>query len=198
MKAAIISGSNRKNSESLRVAHFLKKRMETVTNLEPSLIDLNATPIGVSPDENAFGHQDENFRVIAKNVEESDALVIISPEWSGMASPMLKALLVFMGPVAAYKPALLVGVSAGVGGAFPISELKATGNKNNFIVFLPEYLIFRKVGGLLKTEAPESEEDKYIRERSDYALQLLQEFSKNLQNIRKSNLIDLKKYPFGM
>lgn len=198
MKVAIVAGSNRTNSETARVARFLKARVEAVSTLEPVLIDLHEIPFSVNPDDNYFGKQEPNFKKISDIIEGSDALILISPEWSGTVSPILKALLIFIGVPASYKPALLVGVSAGRGGAFPINELKASGNKNNFIAFLPEYLIFRDVNNLLKKDPAESKDDIYIRARSDYAIGLLEEFAKALRTVRQSGAINLKKYPYGM
>ena len=198
MKVVIVSGSNRKGSESARVAQFLEQRVKAVSKLESHVIDLYETPFSVSPDDNYFGKKDANFKKISDLIESCDALILITPEWGGSASPMLRALLIFIGKPASYKPALLVGVSAGRGGAFPISELKAAGNKNNFITFLPEYLIFRDVEGMLKGDHSGSEEEKYIRDRSDYAIKLLEAFAKALQEVRRSGVVDLEKYPYGM
>lgn len=197
MKTIIISGSNRTNSESLRVSKFLKSRMEALTAMESEIIDLHALPFSVNPDDNYFGKHDANFHQISEKINACDALVIVSPEWGGAASPIIKALLIFIGKPAAYKPALLVGVSAGRGGSFPINELKASGNKNNFLSFLPEYLIFRDVEKMFKSDKPD-EEEEYIRNRSDYAVKLLAEFAKAYQSIRSSGVIDLDTYPYGM
>ena len=198
MKIVIICGSNRSNSESSRVARFLKTRIEVLTDLDSEIIDLHQLPFSVSPDDHSPGKQDENFKKISEKIDGCDGMIIISPEWGGMAPPMLKALLIFINKPAAFKPALLVGVSAGRGGAFPISELKASGNKNNFITFLPEHLLFRDIGNMLKDNLPENKEDQYIRERSDYAIKLLAEFTKAHLAIRNSGVIDLKKYAYGM
>lgn len=198
MKVVIISGSNRANSESSKVAGFLKKRIEIVSKMEPHVIDLHEIPFSISPDDNYFGKKEPNFKKISDAIEACEALILITPEWGGSASPMLRALLIFIGRAASYKPALLVSVSAGRGGAFPIHELKAAGNKNNFITFLPEYLIFRGVEEMLKTDNPVNEEEKYIRARSDYAIGILEVFAKALLEIRKSGAINLEKYPYGM
>jgi NAD(P)H-dependent FMN reductase len=198
MKTVIISGSNRKDSQSLRVAEFLKERIDTLTVLESEIIDLHKFPFSTNPDDNFYGKQDEHLEQISQIVETADSLVIISPEWSGAASPILKALLIFIGRAAAYKPALLVGVSAGRGGFAPIIELKSNGNKNNFITFIPEYLIFRQVHELFKNTPPTDKEEIYIHERTDYAIKILFEFSKAHQLIRSSGVLDLKKYFFGI
>lgn len=198
MKTVIISGSNRKNSQSLRVAQFLKGRIDSLTPLKSEIVDLHDFPFSVNPDDNYFGKHDTHFHRLSKIIEEADSLVIISPEWSGCASPILKALLIFIGRAAAYKPALLVGVSSGRGGSFPIAELKSNGNKNNFLSFLPEYLIFRGVEQLFKNSPPTDKEEIYIHERSDYAIKILAEFTKAYQSIRSSGVLDLKKYSYGM
>lgn len=198
MKVVVISGSNRKNSQSSRVAHFLKSRIDTLTKMESEIIDLYELPFSVNPDDNYFGKHDANFHKISEKIEACDAFIVISPEWAGAVSPILKALLIFIGKPASYKPALLVGVSAGRGGSFPINELKSSGNKNNFLSFLPEYLIFRDVEQLFKSDKPRDKDEEYIRNRSDYAIKLLVEFTKAFQVIRKSGVIDLNKYPYGM
>lgn len=198
MKVVIISGSNRAGSQSLRVAEFLKKRVETVSKMEAEILDLHKVPFSISPDDNYFGKKDAAFSHISDTLESADAFIIISPEWAGAASPMLRALLIFIGKPVSYKPALLVGVSISRGGAYPIMELKSAGNKNNFMTFLPEHLIFREVGGMFTSDAPVSQEEKYMWERSDYAIGILQAFAGALQGIRASGVINLEKYPFGM
>lgn len=198
MKVAVISGSNRTNSGSLRVSKFLKSRIDSLTKMESEIIDLHTMPFSISPDDNYGGKQDVNFRKISEKINACDALIIVSPEWAGCVPPILKALLIFIGKPAAYKPGLLVGVSAGRGGSFPINELKSSGNKNNFISFLPEYLIFRDVNTLFKSDIPQGKDEEYIHHRSDYAVKLLEEFAKAYQTIRNSGAVDLNKYPYGM
>lgn len=43
------------DSQSLRVAQSLQKRVQTVSKLEPQIIDLCQMPISVSPDDNYNG-----------------------------------------------------------------------------------------------------------------------------------------------
>ena len=70
----------------------------------------------------------------------------------------------------AHKPGLLVGVSSGVGGAYPISELRASSYKNCRICFIPEQLIIRQVEAVLNGEQAVDADDQRIRERADWAL----------------------------
>ena len=45
----------------------------------------------------------------------------------------------------AHKPALLVSVSAGLGGSYPIAELRISSYKNNRLCYLPENVIIRNI-----------------------------------------------------
>ena len=66
---------------------------------------------------------------------------MISPEWAGMAPAHLKNFLLMCdGGELAHKPAQLIGVSSGMGGAYPIAELRMSGYKNNFLMWLPDHM----------------------------------------------------------
>jgi len=61
---------------------------------------------------------------IAKQLKSSDALVVVAPEWSGMVPPGLKNFFLLCGAdVLAHKPGLIVTVSAGLGGSYPVNSL---------------------------------------------------------------------------
>jgi len=96
----------------------------------------------------------------------------------------------------AHKPGLLVGVSSGIGGAYPISELRASSYKNCRLCYLPEHLIVRQVEAVLNTPQAASEEDQRIRARIDYALDILGKYAQALQPVRAS--IDLSQFATGM
>ena len=97
----------------------------------------------------------------------------------------------------AHKPALLTAVSAAVGGAYPIAELRMSSYKNNRIAYMPEHLIIRSAGKVLNEEVA-GEEDEKLRARIDYCLQLLGQYSQAHIAIRESGLIDHKTWRNGM
>jgi hypothetical protein len=67
-----------------------------------------------------------------------------------------------------HKPALLVSVSAGISGAYPIARnSRSSSYKNNHICYIPEHLIVRQVGGVLNSADAASPEDQAIRNRAD-------------------------------
>jgi NAD(P)H-dependent FMN reductase len=118
-------------------------------------------------------------------VASADALILATPEWSGMATPAIKNFLLLCGEAeVAHKPALAVAVSAARGGSYPISELRMSGYKNNKVLWIPEQLIFRDVQNVFSGE--ESEENTYIEKRSQFALGVLAKYAQAMGPLRKS------------
>ena len=139
----------------------------------------------------------EKWAPISQKLKESDAFVFITPEWGGMASPALHNFFLFCsGQELSHKPALLASVSTGIGGSYPISEIRASGYKNTRVCYLPEQLIFRKVEDFLKEEKDES--NLNLHNRVKMTLELLVNYSKAFQSIRKRLSFDFEKYPNGM
>src|SRR5690606_27158588 len=82
---------------------------------------------------------DLSWGPIRKKLQNSDGIIIVSPEWAGMAPPGLKNFLLFCGNQdVGHKPALIVTVSSSMGGAYPNSELRMSGYKNNRICYIPD------------------------------------------------------------
>jgi hypothetical protein len=100
--------------------------------------------------------------------------------------------------VLAHKPALIVTVSAGLGGSYPVAELRMSSYKNTRLCYVPDHVIVRNVGQVLHGETPGDEHDAALRRRIDYNARLLLEYAKALVAVRRSGLMDLDAYPFGM
>jgi hypothetical protein len=109
----------------------------------------------------------------------------------------LKNLLLLCGPSIAHKPGLIVGVSSGMGGTYPVSELRGFSTKNSKLCFIPDHLILRNVAQLLQGASPEGDIDKQVRERIDYTLQVFFEYNNAFKSMRESSKIDLKLFPYG-
>jgi NAD(P)H-dependent FMN reductase len=203
MKSFIVVGSHQKTSQSARVGDFIQKRLSALKlSSDSSVLDLGKTPLpmwdeGVFEDSELWKKEWHPWLSAAKL---ADAFVLITPEWAGMATPAIKNFLLLASGTGAmaHKPALIVSVSAGKGGCYPISELRASGYKNTAVCFLPEHIIVRNVNSMFVGETPEGEDDTYVRKRIDYALNLLGGYSKALKEVRAAGLVDLKTYPNGM
>ncbi|KRW57984.1 NADPH-dependent FMN reductase [Pseudomonas sp. TTU2014-080ASC] len=193
LRVALVAGSSRANSQSGKVARFLRQRLigQGHTSVELSnVIDLGLAPLPLWPAEDTGP-----WNLYSQQLKEADAVVIISPEWNGMASPAIKNFFIYASKAElAHKPGLLVGVSAAVGGAYPISELRASGYKNCRLCYLPEHLIIRSVEKVLNTPHASSDEDQRLHPRVDYALDILVKYAKALAPVRAD--IDLSNPAF--
>lgn len=182
---AIVAGSSRANSQSGKVARFIRQRLvdlKLADEAGTSIIDLGQQPLPLWPAEDTgpwVGFQQQ--------LKAADAVVIIAPEWNGMACPAIKNFFIYASKAElAHKPGLLVGVSSGIGGGYPISELRASSYKNCRLCYLPEHLIVRGVEKVLNGTEVASEDDQRIRDRLDYDLDILAKYGSALKPVRAS------------
>ena len=179
LKIAILSGSSRPDSQSGKVATYLKQQLQQ-RGEQACVLDLAVTPLPLWPAGPA-----EHWPAMQAQLAEADALVVIAPEWHGMACPAVKNFFLYASKAElAHKPALLVGVSSGIGGAYPISELRASGYKNCRLCYLPEHLIIRQVEQVLNAGTALDDSDQRIRARIDYALDILCQYGVALAPVR--------------
>lgn len=203
MKIGIISGSHRQDSQSRKVANFLEKTLQKDLGVSTYLYSLQENPIPLWEESIWSGDQkwQDIWGPVEKDLRSCDAFVIISPEWSGMATAGLKNFFLMCGGASgplSHKPGLLVGVSSGVGGTYVIAELRMSSYKNTRLNYIPEHLIIRDVEKILNTPDAEPGTDTYMRDRIQYSLKLLKEYGVAAQHVLKSGVIDSKTYPNGM
>lgn len=200
MTISIIIGSNRENSESARVGRFIAQNLKKISDkIQVESIDLYLTPLPLF--DNTDQSKNLNVAQTALKLLQSDALVVISPEWKGSIPPALKNFFCMFGNAEfGHKPGLIVGVSSGRGGAFPVNELRSTNYKNNHICYIPEQVIVRQINDLvLDIEAKKkSEVEDFIQQRFEYSLRVLLEYSAALATVRHSGVIDFAKFSNGM
>lgn len=203
MKFSIIVGSHRKKSQSGKVAEFIRHSILTKTSDDSVfMLDLGGTPLPLW-DEGVWELTEQWKKVwhpTARELITSDAIIVVSPEWGGMVPAALKNFFLICGnDELAHKPALIVAVSAGTGGSYPVAELRMSSYKNNHLCYIPEHVIVRKVKDVLSDlTQPVSKEDEFIRKRLDYALNILKLYAEALKLVRASNVIDHKNFPYGM
>lgn len=197
MKIVIISGSQRRQSASARVAHYISRCFFAITGVSSSILDLGEVLLPAWDD--SFDSSQEPWCSIANELRDADAFVVISPEWGGMVPGALKnfLLLCSQGEIA-HRPACLVGVSGSSGGAYPIAELRMSGYKNTHVCYIPEHIIVRNVDEMLGEDLPTSPGDKSLRARIDYVLRLLVVYADAFRAVRASGHVDLARYPYGM
>lgn len=143
----VIAGSGRPGSQSLRIARLIEGEL-AARGAATELFDVHASRLGLWESE-ASADELGHLAVLRARAERADALVVVSPEWAGMVPPALKnALLHLTGGQIAHKPVLLVGVSSGRSGTYPIAELRGFAFKNSQALVIPHHVILRGVEGL--------------------------------------------------
>lgn len=204
MKITIISGSHRNPSQSEKVARYISKTLETEHgDIETFVYTLADNPLPLWDQTLWENNEEWNQRLapIKKELSESDGFVVISPEWHGQVPAGLKNFfLMFNRFDLGHKPALIVGVSSGDGGAYPVAELRMSSYKNNRICYIPEHLILRHVESILNDNAADNnaDADSYFRERISWALGILKGYAGALKTMRETTTIFHDKFGNGM
>ncbi len=204
MKYGIIIGSHRSKSESSKVAGYVKRQLKKSDKSATFyVLDLRNNPLPLW-DESKWkpkGKVQTKWKPYSTKLKSCDAYVVISPEWAGMVPAGLKNIFLLCDKKElSHKPALIVTVSAGRGGAYPVSELRMSSYKNTQICYMPDHVIVRHVKDVLNDDRIDknNKNDYYIKKRLIYSLGVLGVYAKAFKGIRKSNKIDLTSFPFGM
>jgi len=202
MKYTIISGSHRKSSQSEKVSRWLEHQLIGRGD-EVNLVNLAGNPFPLW-DESMWDDKSKlykNIKPVLKRIEETDALIVVSPEWSGTVPGGLKNFFLYLGQKeVGHKPALLVSISSGRGGTYPIAELRMSSYKNTKISYMPEHLIVRNVNDVMNDNELKSgeKEDKYIKQRALFTLDVLSVYALAFVDIRADEKIWNDKYEYGM
>jgi len=202
MKVGIISGSHRTNSQSIKIARWIETRLNSLA-LTQRVYTLELATANIPFWDEGMWNGEEKWKSIwnKHSVELStcDAFVFIAPEYGGMVPPALKNIfLLCSNQELAHKPALIVGVSAGRSGSYPIVELRMSGYKNTRVCYLPDHMIIRDAEKMFLAEEPHSPIETDVRARLDYFLRVLKEYAKALSTVRASGAIDTKTFPNGL
>ena len=199
MKLSIISTSHRKNSESKRVADTLKKYIYDIDKMiECFILDMfeSEIPLWTTEKKQNAKFWDNRYNKISKELDTSDGFLMVVPEYGGMSAPNSKNFfLLFNNGELFHKPGLLVSISSGNGGAYPISELRSSSYKNSHIMWIPENIIIRNVNQFSPGKHGELI-PSWMDNRIEYSLNLLIKYSEYLKPIQKC--INRKDFANGM
>ena len=199
MKISIISTSHRKNSESKRVSEIFKDLLFQINNkvlcFNLDMFEANI-PIWTSEKKQNINFWENKLLKISHELDTSDGFIIIVPEYGGMASPNSKNFfLVFNNGELFHKPGLIVSISSGNGGSYPISELRSSSYKNTHIMWIPENIIIRNVGQFFPGKHGELIPN-WMDDRIKYSCNMLIKYSEYLKPIQK--FINRKDFANGM
>lgn len=203
MKISIISGSHRAIGQSLKVARFIEKSLKEDVGVETWLFSLAENPLPLW-DQGVWDNDPEwqqRLEPIKQQLAGSDAFVIISPEYHGQVPAGLKNFFLLFGKnELGHKPALIVSVSSGEGGAYPVAELRMSSYKNSRICYIPEHVIVRHVEKVLNDDPQlnDARSDPFYRSRITWALQILKEYALALVKVRSSGVTQSDVFKNGM
>lgn len=204
MKLTIVSGSHRINSQSEKVANVVLNTVQEKKLFEQSeIFSLAGNPLPLW--DQGVWDGDEKWKTLLTPLKDklakSDAFVIVSPEWHGQVPAGLKNFFLLCSKKElGHKPAIIVTVSNGDGGAYPVAELRMSSYKNNRICYIPEHVIIRKVEKVLNENPDDNDprSDTFYRERLAWVLGILKEYAAAFQQIRASGVTDSDKFKNGM
>jgi len=205
MRLMIVAGSQRHGSRSAELARVIGGRVETLfPDATVDAIDLGTEKLPYWDEDfpSRGGKWGEVWTPVSNRLARSDGFVVIAPEWNGMVPPALRNLfhLCNAGELA-HKPGLIVSVSGGAGGAYPVTELRSSSYKNTHICWIPEHVIVRNAESTLEAlragfsgQAPQDR----VADRIDYALRILHAYMQALVGVRAAGIIDHETFRYGM
>lgn len=204
MKVSIISGSHRNPSQSEKIGRHIEALFKSeFDDVESFLYLLADNPLPLW-DQSVWESDEkwtERLAPLKEQFSKTDAFVIISPEWHGQVPAGLKNFfLLFNKFDLGHKPALIISVSSGAGGAYPVAELRMSSYKNNRLCYIPEHLIIREVEKVFneKEEDNDQRSDSYYKERLNWCLYILLGYGKALKTMRNDTEIHHDKFSNGM
>ena len=199
MKISIISASHRTNSQSKKTLDILHNNLLNIqSELEIYSLDLadKLLPLWSPDKKKGKGVWGDTWNSISDNLNKSDGFILVVPEYGGMATPAAKNIFLLCGNGEfAHKPGLIVSVSSGNGGAYPVSELRMSSYKNTHIMWIPENIIIRNVEEF-NPGAHGDNIPKWLDNRIDYVLKLLLAYASNMKPLRE--IINRKDFGNGM
>jgi NAD(P)H-dependent FMN reductase len=197
---AVVCGSHHPGSQSEKVARYFGSRL---TALNPSnsifMLPLADAALPLWTSDAHEGSAGTAWDEISQQLHQSDGVVLVTPEWGGMVPAALKNFLLYCdGHELAHKPGLIVAVSSGQNGAYPVAELRMSAGKNTRLCFIPDHVIVRQVDDVLNSDDATDESDASLRVRIDHSVRLLVAYADALRAVRALAAPELDRYRYGM
>ena len=197
MKISLVSCGLQKFSQSSRVREIFNqlilKKDKTIElyNLD---LEKEKVPFWSNEKKNKTNFWGDKWANISNHLSNSDGFIFIIPEYGGMASPSSKNFFLLCGNgELSHKPGLIVSISSGQGGSYPIMEIRSSSYKNTHIVWIPENIIIRNV---VNFSSSSKNIPEWIDDRIDYTLGLLIKYAEYMKPIK--GFVNRKDFGNGM
>ena len=175
----IISGTNREGSNTLKCAKQIEKILVDL-KATTFLTDLRTLPKEIFSN-NVYAEKPESFQVFSENILSADGLIVITPEYNGSMSGILKYFIDMLPFPESFqhKPVAFVGISAGQWGALrPVEHLQQIFGYRNAHIFPDRVFI---PGGHKAFNEEGSMEDEALIERLNHQASAFLEFIKKIK-----------------
>ena len=130
----LISGTNRPQSQTLRVTKILNQLYQD-KGADTHLLDLNQLPAELFRPE-SYDKKPASFESFSKTVLDSEGLVVVTPEYNGSFPGVLKLFIDMLKFPESFekRPVAFVGLAAGMWGALRSVEQLSLPNKGGSVV----------------------------------------------------------------
>ena len=123
VRVAIIIGSVRKGRQTHKIAHYIKERFEEKDSIEIRILDLLDYNLPILEDEDEIDSASrESIRSLGEELKRSDSVILISPEYHGSFTGVLKNALDYYWKEFSQKPIGIATVSTGKHGGINASS----------------------------------------------------------------------------
>lgn len=139
----IIVGTNRPKSRSLELAKIVQERYKHLGE-DVEIINLEDLPLSIFTGAEYGAEKPEILKKITDQIDGSDGLIVIAPEYNGSAPGVLKLLIDHLSFPLAFerRPVCFLGLGGMFGGLRPVEHLQQVfGYRNAFIYPFRIFLI---------------------------------------------------------
>ncbi|MED5374498.1 MAG: NAD(P)H-dependent oxidoreductase [Myxococcota bacterium] len=180
LKLTVLCGTNRPGARSRLVSKRLMERYEAFEGVQVRLMDLADLPVELAAPE-SFANKPPGFAPFVEQIQESDAVHVVSPEYNGGYPGILK---LFIDPrpfpeSLEKRPVAFTGVAAGRFGALrPIEQLQAIFGYRNAHIY-PERIFIAGAADALDERGEVI--DDFVRGLVDQQVSGFVEFARKLK-----------------
>ena len=153
----IISGTNRPNSNSLKLANIVEKKFSE-SNVNAEIIDLQNMPLSELTGNEYSENKPAWLNEQVQKINNSDGLYLIVPEYNGSMPGALKLFIDHLDyPIAfQYRPVCFIGLGGLFGGLRPVEHCMQVFSYRNAFIY-PDRVFFMNVWTSLKEGKIENE-----------------------------------------
>lgn len=154
----VLAGTNRPNSNSLKVAHIAGDLLKKYTDEDIHVLDLKVIPLQEVDGAQYSKDKPQGLAEAIELLNKSDGIVIVCPEYNGSYPGVLKYFIDhFEYPTTfEHRPVAFIGLGGKFGGLRPVEHLQGVFGYRNAYMF-PERIFLTNVWNLIKENKVDDE-----------------------------------------